>query len=53
VLITPEDFQRRFLDRQVEERRRELLDRIGSMRQSSIATRPSLEILRELRGYAP
>jgi PHD/YefM family antitoxin component YafN of YafNO toxin-antitoxin module len=51
VLITPEDFQRRFLDRQVEERRRELLDRIKGMRRPATTTRSTLEVLRELRGY--
>jgi len=51
VLITPEDFQKRFLDRQVEERRIELLDRIRAMRRPSTSTRPSLDLLRELRGY--
>lgn len=51
VLITPEDFQRRFLDRQVEERRIELLDRIRAMRRPSISPRSSLDHLRELRGY--
>lgn len=51
VLITPEDFRKRFLDRQVDERRRELLDRIRDMRRPTTTTRTTLEILRELRGY--
>jgi PHD/YefM family antitoxin component YafN of YafNO toxin-antitoxin module len=53
VLITPEDFRRRFLDKQTEERRVELLDRIRSMRRPSTASRSSLDLLRELRGYQP
>jgi prevent-host-death family protein len=51
VLITPEDFQRRFLDRQVEERRTQLLDQIRAMRRPSMSPRSSLDLLRELRGY--
>jgi PHD/YefM family antitoxin component YafN of YafNO toxin-antitoxin module len=30
VLITPQDFERRFLHKQAEEKRRELIDRIKS-----------------------
>ena len=52
VLITPEDFERRFLDRQVEERRSELLKRIREMRRPAVGSRSSLELLRGLRGYA-
>ena len=51
VLITPEDFQRRFLDRQAEEKRKELLDRIRELRAPARDRRTSLEVLRELRGY--
>jgi prevent-host-death family protein len=50
VLITPEDFQRRFLDRQVEERRTQLLDQIRASRRPSISPLSSLDLLRELRG---
>ncbi len=51
VLITPEDFQRRFLDRQTQERRRELLEKIHSYRDHAQGERSSLDVLRELRGY--
>ena len=51
VLITPEDYEKRFLDRQVEERRLELLARIREMRRPPTTARQSLDVLRELRGY--
>ena len=51
VLITPEDYEKRFLDRQVEERRIELLARIKEMRRPPTMPRQSLDVLRELRGY--
>ena len=53
VLISPEDYRRRFLDRQVEERRRALVERIESMRRPSTAAQPSVKLLRALRGYSP
>jgi PHD/YefM family antitoxin component YafN of YafNO toxin-antitoxin module len=52
VMITPRDFERRFLDRQAEEKRRELVDRIKAAREPSTAGRSSLELLRQLRGYS-
>jgi len=51
VLITPEQFQRRFLDYQAEADKRRVLDRILGMRAGRILARPSLAVLRELRGY--
>jgi PHD/YefM family antitoxin component YafN of YafNO toxin-antitoxin module len=51
VLITPEDFQRRFVDRQSEEQRQKLLATIEKLRSPNVSGRDSLEILRELRGY--
>ena len=51
VLITPEDFQRRFLDKQAEERRQALVDRIQSLRGSSTGDETSIDVLRQLRGY--
>jgi PHD/YefM family antitoxin component YafN of YafNO toxin-antitoxin module len=51
ALITIEDFQKRFLDRQVEERRREILDRIRGMRRPAATPHSTLEVLRGLRGY--
>ncbi len=51
VLVSPEDFQKRFLDRQTEERRRALIERIRASRSPSKSGIDSTEILRDLRGY--
>jgi prevent-host-death family protein len=50
VLITVEDFNRRFLDRQTEDRRRDLLARVRAARMPGIGAEDSLGVLRELRG---
>ena len=50
VLITPEDFKVRFLDRQAEDERRKLMEKIRSLR--APAKEKSLAVLRELRGYS-
>ncbi len=52
VLITPEQFKRRFLDYQAEERKRQLLETIKGLRHDSLERKGSIEVLRELRGYA-
>ncbi len=52
VLITPEQFKRRFLDYQAEERKRQLLETIKGLRDDSLERKGSVEVLRELRGYA-
>jgi PHD/YefM family antitoxin component YafN of YafNO toxin-antitoxin module len=49
VLITPEQYQRRFLDYQTEEQKRKMLENLTSMRANRIGSRDSLAILRELR----
>ena len=51
VLITPEQYQRRFLDHQTEERKRKMLEKVIEMRAKRIGSRDSVTILRELRGY--
>ena len=51
ALITIEDFQRRFLDRQAEEEREKWRHSLGELRAGRIGGRSSLEVLRELRGY--
>jgi len=51
VLISPEDFQRRFLDKQAEDKRRALIEKIRASRVPSSAASDSTEILREMRGY--
>jgi PHD/YefM family antitoxin component YafN of YafNO toxin-antitoxin module len=50
VLISVDDFQRRFIDRQTEERQREMLDRVKSARAPRVAGSDSLTVLRALRG---
>ena len=51
VLITPEQFKKRFLDYQAEERKKQLLEIIGGMKADSLEAKDSVEVLRELRGY--
>ncbi|MFH1079730.1 MAG: type II toxin-antitoxin system Phd/YefM family antitoxin [Pseudomonadota bacterium] len=51
VLITPEQFERRFLDYQVEEKKQKLMERIASLRDRRIGEKESMEVLRDLRGY--
>jgi prevent-host-death family protein len=51
VLITLEQFQKRFLDFQAEEKKQELLDRILELKDRRTGKTESLEVLRELRGY--
>jgi prevent-host-death family protein len=50
VLISVEDFQRRFVDRQADEQRRALLDRVKAARAAGIGGADSLTVLRDLRG---
>jgi PHD/YefM family antitoxin component YafN of YafNO toxin-antitoxin module len=51
VLITPEDFERRFLDKQAEEKKKKLFQKIKSLRAGSVINQNSVNVLRELRGY--
>ena len=51
VMITPEQFEQRFLVYQAEEKRRELLAKIKASRAARIGRKTSIEVLRELRGY--
>ncbi len=51
VLITPEQFKKRFLDYQAEERRNQLLEIIEGMKADSLEAKDSVQVLRELRGY--
>ncbi len=50
VLISIEDFQKRFVDRQTEEQRRALLDRVRAARAAGVGGADSLTVLRGLRG---
>jgi PHD/YefM family antitoxin component YafN of YafNO toxin-antitoxin module len=51
ALITYEDFQRRFIDRQAQEAREKWRNAAHELSAPRIGTRSSLQILRELRGY--
>ncbi len=51
VLITPEQFKKRFLDYQAEERKKQLLENIEGMKADSLDAKDSVQVLRELRGY--
>ena len=52
ALITYEDFQRRFVDRQAEEAREKWLNTLRELSAPRAGSRSSLDVLRELRGYA-
>jgi len=51
VLVTPEDFKRRFLDVQAEEEKRRFLETIKALRKKRKQKLDSIEVLRKLRGY--
>ncbi|HOS27424.1 Antitoxin [anaerobic digester metagenome] len=51
VLITPEQFQDRFVDYQARERKQQLLATIKGFRARSVGEKKSIDVLRELRGY--
>lgn len=51
VLVTPEDFERRFLDVKAEEEKRKFLETVRSMRKKKKGRKSSVEVLRKLRGY--
>jgi PHD/YefM family antitoxin component YafN of YafNO toxin-antitoxin module len=51
VLVTPEQFERRFLDWQAKEEKRLFLDTVRRLRKRKKENLSSLGILRQLRGY--
>jgi hypothetical protein len=51
ALISIEDFQSRFVDRQAEDEKRNWLKKLGELRAPRVGSVTSLETLRELRGY--
>jgi PHD/YefM family antitoxin component YafN of YafNO toxin-antitoxin module len=51
VLVTPEQFKKRFLDKQVEEDRKKFLKTVKNLRKGKTSNDNSLSILRQLRGY--
>jgi len=51
VLITPEQFKKRFLDYQAEEEKKRVLDTIKGSKAKRRGDKDSVEVIRELRGY--
>ena len=51
ALITFEDFQQRFIDRQADEAREKWRNALNELRAPRVGSRSSLDTLRELRGY--
>jgi PHD/YefM family antitoxin component YafN of YafNO toxin-antitoxin module len=51
VLVTPEQFERRFLDFQAEAKKIKLLEGLRKMRGRRVGKEDSLTVLRKLRGY--
>jgi PHD/YefM family antitoxin component YafN of YafNO toxin-antitoxin module len=51
VLITPEQFKKRFLDYQSEERKKQMLEAVSALKEKSLLKVDSLQTLRKLRGY--
>lgn len=52
VLVTPEDFERRFLDVKAEEEKKRLLEAVKTLRKPRTKPLGSTALLREMRGYA-
>jgi PHD/YefM family antitoxin component YafN of YafNO toxin-antitoxin module len=50
VLITPEDYQHRFIDRLAEERKQEWIRKLDDLRAPRIGEVSTIDVLRELRG---
>lgn len=53
VLVTPEQFEKRFLDWQAEEQRKRFLDNMAQLKKKKKSRLDSLTVLRQLRGYDP
>jgi PHD/YefM family antitoxin component YafN of YafNO toxin-antitoxin module len=51
VLVTPEQFERRFLDWQVKEEKKRFLDAVKRLRKRKKGDLSGLTVLRQLRGY--
>ena len=51
VLVTLEQFEKCFLDRQVEEERKKFLEAVKRLRKGKKSQNNSLSVLRQLRGY--
>jgi len=51
VLVTPQDFEKRFLDYKVKEDKKRLLHQMHALRKKKKESTDSMEILRQMRGY--
>ena len=51
VLITPEQFNRRFLDVKAEEEKKRFLETVQSLRMGKTEVITSIDLLRQMRGY--
>jgi PHD/YefM family antitoxin component YafN of YafNO toxin-antitoxin module len=51
VLVTPEQFEKRFLDWQAKEERKRLLEGVKRLRRRKKESLSSMTVLRQLRGY--
>lgn len=51
VLVTPEQFEKRFLDWRAKEEKKRLLDAVKGMRKDKKGKLSSLAVLRQIRGY--
>lgn len=51
VLVTPEDFEKRFLDYKVKEDKKRLINTMLALKQKKKEPLKSIELLRQLRGY--
>ena len=51
VLVTPEQFEKRFLDYQTRQDKERLLDSLKLLRKRKKVNQTSLSLLRKLRGY--
>ncbi|MBW1923657.1 MAG: type II toxin-antitoxin system Phd/YefM family antitoxin [Deltaproteobacteria bacterium] len=51
VLVTPDDFEKRFLDVRAREERERFLNEVDSLRKKRKLRTSSVELLRRLRGY--
>ena len=52
VLVSLEDFHKRFVDVQAEEDKERFLESVRVLRDEKVEAMDSLELLRQLRGYA-
>ena len=53
VLVTPDQFEKRFLDWQAEEQRKRFIENVARLKANKKSRLDSLTVLRQLRGYDP